>query len=163
MSSLFYLRKQGALSFKGIKNKKGYLTTMYGITVGINLVLFFLVFPFTANLASASVSTEGFSSFEMSVDIPCPGHAPLINTEVEGISGVKKVEYSFPNDFVVYYDSSETSQKEVLSLDVFEEYPATLTVDSKQLTVSGPGCSGGCGGTGSCGGGCGSPSCNYNK
>ena len=40
-SSLVYLKKNDLLSFSGIKYKWKYLTTMYGFTIGINLLLFF--------------------------------------------------------------------------------------------------------------------------
>lgn len=50
VSSVLYLRKQGILSWNGVKRKKGYLATMYGSTMGINLFLFIFAFPMLANL-----------------------------------------------------------------------------------------------------------------
>ena len=167
LSSILYLRKNKSLSWEGIKRKKGYLYIMYGSTVGINLVLFLLVFPYLANVTGGVIgSTDDLSMLKISVDIPCPGHAPLISSEVKTIVGVKGSEYSFPNDFEVYYDSSETTKKEILGLEVFEEYPATVLGEDlvsynkiEQTSTStqksgGCGC-GGCGGGGSCGGSCG--------
>ncbi len=173
LSSFLYLRKQSSLSKKGIKKNKSYLIIMYGSTIGINLILFMLIFPFLANFTGAAVmDTSGLPSLNLKVEIPCPGHAPLISSELQTINGVQGSEYSFPNNFEVYYDETQTSEEEILSLEVFNEYPAT-NVDNPNLnnkvvaqapspspTTS---CSGGCGGTGSCGGGCGSPTCNYNK
>jgi len=72
----------------------------------------------------------------------------------------------------VYYDDSITSEQEILSLEVFDEYPATVLgknsqsyqkTESKTSVSTGGSCSGGCGGSGSCGGSCGSPTCDYNK
>jgi len=171
LSSLIYLKKNKMLSFEGIKKKKGYLTVMYGSTVGINVVLFFLVFPFMANITGGVVDATGFSSMQIKVDIPCPGHAPLISNELKTINGVGGSEYSFPNNFEVYYDPSLTSEGEILSLEVFDEYPAIILGDTgklkeyspQQTPASAGSCGGGCGGTGSCGGGCGSPTCSYNE
>lgn len=172
LSSIFYLRKNACLSWEGIKRKKGYLSIMYGSTVGINILLFFLIFPFVAGITGNVSAAEmtGASLLSISVDIPCPGHAPLISSELKTIDGVKGSDYGFPNKFDVYYDPSITSEQDILSLDVFDEYPASIVgdsqvkeVESKTSDVSAGSCSGGCGGTGSCGGGCGSPSCDYNS
>ena len=108
------------------------------------------------------------SQSSISVDIPCPGHAPLISNEVKTIPGVKGSEYSFPNNFEVYYDSSQTSEGEILALEVFDEYPATklnqkVNEVSANAYSSGGTCGGGCGGTSSCGGSCGSPTCSYSS
>lgn len=168
MSSFFYLRKNKCLSWDGVKNKKGYLSIMYGSTVGVNLLLFFLIFPMLANVASAAPSDlSGLSLMQMTVDIPCPGHAPLISNEVSGVLGVEGVEYSFPNKFDVYY--SGEIEGEILSLEVFDEYPANVVSGKREGSYSlysdksGGTCSGGCGGAGSCGGSCGSSSCALNK
>ena len=202
LSSAFYLKKNGLLSLKGIKKKKKYLTAMYGSTVGINLILFFVIFPMLANLDTGSfANTTGNaitgnvvltdvnndnvnlqvpeptndSLLTLQVDIPCPGHAPLISGELKTIQGVTGVRYKSPNYFDVAYDSAQTSKTEILSLEVFDVYPATITFESES---SGPekislqenevrettslaqsndnvnsaeSCDGSCGGTGSCG------------
>ena len=173
LSSFIYLRRNKFLSWKGIKKKKGYLGVMYGSTVGINLILFLLVFPYLASITGGVVVAEVVDSsiFDISVDIPCPGHAPLITNELKTIQGVKGSKYRFPNKFQVYYDDSQTSEQEILSLEVFDEYPAEVIggnseVQAKQVSQTTPqsgSCSGGCGGTSSCGGSCGSPSCSLSK
>ncbi len=175
MSSFFYLRKNKSLSWDGVKSKKGYLSIMYGSTVGINLVLFLFIFPLVASVSSGVDDTSGLVALSISVDIPCPGHAPLISNEVKTITGVVGSEYSFPNDFEVYYDASKTTESEILGLEVFKAYPATKLSSNNQAfhsvsnfqqdnsnEYSSGGCSGGCGGAGTCGGSCGSSSCNYN-
>lgn len=169
LSSFFYLKRNKSLSWNGVRTKKGYLSIMYGSTVGINIVLFFFIFPFLANFTGASVANPNdYYSLSLEVDIPCPGHAPLISSELSTIGGVEGSEYSFPNKFEVYY-SDPLVRDEILLLEVFDEYPATV-VDSSNpesikplASVSSGSCGGGCGGSSDCGGSCGSPSCSYDK
>jgi len=142
ISALVYLKKNGILSFHGIKRKKGYLLTLYGTTIGVNLILFMLIFPIMANVGAgtsfaAALSSaffgqeniqvkEGESLLSIKVDIPCSGHAPLITGELRAISGVENVRFKFPNLFDVNYDSQRTSQQEILSLELFNTYKATV-------------------------------------
>lgn len=193
ISSFLYLKKQGfitlvrqknAFEFNFAKNilrrKWKYLSVMYGSTIAVNLLLFFVVFPalanvgpgfsMTGNVALAGVADGDFSLLSMKVAIPCPGHAPLISGELKKLVGVLGVKYKSPNIFDVAYDSDTVSQAEMLSLDVFEVYKPTVLdsvaqVDSAELDdgfnepVSGgcgAGCAGGCGaGVGGCGCGAG--------
>ncbi len=131
LSSLLYLRKNKLLSWQGIKRKKGYLTIMYGTTIGISLLFFFFIFPLTANIGGVNAQVVKTDSLlKISVDIPCPGHATLITNELKTIDGVEGVKFSMPNNFAVYYDASRTSKQEMLSLDVFKEYPAKVIEES---------------------------------
>jgi len=179
ISSAFYLRKNKLLHWQGIKRKKTYLATMYGLTIGINLLLFLVIFPMAASASAPSITgdviaAQDTSLVSMTVKIPCPGHAPLITTELQSIEGVEGIDYSFPNKFDVAYDSSITSLDAILALEVFDEYPATVTdesfssvestnevTDDVVVQSSGATCgisSGGCGGSssgGSSSGGCG--------
>jgi len=179
LSSTIYLRKNGLLSSTGMKRKWKYLSTMYGSTIGINLLLFLVIFPLLANVSlaqptpqpitgalvgiSGTSNNDGLSSLRLSVDIPCSGHAPLISQELKKIDGVTSVQFSFPNIFDVKYDSTKTSKQQILSLEVFKTYKATVSDESSlqntqqssdnQVTSGGGGCCGGsCGGSG---GGCG--------
>jgi copper chaperone CopZ len=131
-SSLLYLKNNRLLSWDGIKRKKIYLSTIYGLTVGINLFLFFLVFPLLANVSFASAAAysgepQDLNTLGLSVNIPCPGHAPLISNELKSIPGVFDVKYRFPNNFDLSYDITQTTVEEILQLEVFAEYPATVT------------------------------------
>jgi len=187
LSSSLYLRKNGLLSSSGVKRKWKYLSTMYGSTVGINLLLFLLIFPLLANVSLATVTgaaaapdtggsggISGSPIIRLQVDIPCSGHAPLITGELKTISGVSSVQFSFPNIFEVKYDSTKTSKEQILALEVFKTYKASVlgetattaaqsaapsTIGSSGQPASGGGCCGGggsCGGSGGgCGGGCG--------
>lgn len=151
ISAAIYLKKHNHFSMEGIKAKWKYLTVLYSTSIGVNLVLFILVFPLAANMTGAAVAvTEGSGSLSISVDIPCPGHSPLITGELQTIKGVESVVFSFPNDFDIAYDSSKTSKEEILSLSVFNTYPAEV------LSEEAPGYEeplGTCGSTGGCGGG----------
>lgn len=142
LSSILYLRKNGLLSSAGMKRKWKYLTTMYGSTIGINLLLFLVIFPLLANVSvaqptsqsitgalvgvSGTPNNDGLSSLRLSVDIPCSGHAPLISQELKKIDGVMSIQFGFPNIFDVKYDSTKTSKQQILSLDVFKTYKATV-------------------------------------
>ncbi len=141
LSSAFYLKKNGLLSLIGIKKKWKYLSVMYGSTIGTNLLLFMLIFPLLANVSVGTPSTTGDSigltgnedteSFiKLEVDIPCPGHAPLISEELKAIKGVTEIKFSFPDKFDVTYNAEETSKQEMLSLDVFDTYKATVISES---------------------------------
>lgn len=151
ISSVVYLNKNGLLSFKGAKKKWKYLSVMFGSTAGVNVLLFFFIFPLLANVSFANVTgsvigADAIESVTLTADIPCPGHAPLISNELKSISGVSGVKYSLPNVFEVLYDSSKTSLSQILSLKVFESYPATpeLSVNSVSDSVK-ESYSGGCG------------------
>jgi len=168
LSSGLYLRKNGFLSFDGAKRKWKYLSTMYGSTLVVNLLLFMIIFPLMANVSLASpvtgsiIANNDLSSLKLSVDIPCSGHAPLISQELKAVSGVTSVQFSLPNTFDVKYDSTKTTKQQILSLDVFKTYKANVldeSSQSNQLSQSsvadgksnqlGSCCGGGC--NGSCG------------
>ncbi|MBU1112171.1 MAG: hypothetical protein ABIG93_02660 [archaeon] len=138
LSSVLYLRKHKFLSWAGVKKKWKYLSVMYGSTIGINLFLFMLIFPLLANVSAASPTGafaagsdfDDLSSISLKVNIPCPGHAPLISEELKTIAGVSSIQFSFPNNFDVTYDPTQTSKEEILALEVFETYSAEVTDES---------------------------------
>jgi hypothetical protein len=127
LSSLFYLKKNNKLSISGIKSKRKYLITMYGLTIGTNLIFFFFIFPLTANIGGVSAhEVADLSLLKIKVNIPCSGHTPLITNEIKTIKGVNGTKFIMPNTFEVYYDSSKTSEKQILSLEIFKRYPAKI-------------------------------------
>jgi len=148
LSSVLYLRKNGLLSTIGAKRKWKYLSTMYGSTIGINLLLFLIIFPLLANVSFAQSPTGNFiagvnsslSILKLQVDIPCSGHATLISGDLKTVSGVTGVQFSLPNVFEVTYDSSKTSKQQILALDVFKTYKAAVLSEStnqpSQLNVA---------------------------
>jgi len=177
LSSVLYLRKHKFLSWTGVKRKWKYLGVMYGSTIGINLFLFMLIFPLLANVSAASPTGafaagsdfDDLSSISLKVDIPCPGHAPLISEELKTIDGVNSIQFGFPNNFDVTYDSTQTSKEEILALEVFGTYSAEVTDESTGVSSAASdqesdsytasscsSCSGGassCDGSGTCDGG----------
>jgi len=184
VSSIIYLKNQGFLTVNRIqrkfeisllngtfRRKWKYLTTMYGTTIAINLILFMLIFPLVANIdsgvsltgafASAAESTDSEGLMTLQVNIPCPGHAPLISGELKTINGVENVKFRFPNYFDIGYNPSQASQQQILSLDVFDTYPASVVdknIPDSAVQDNGVvgGCGAGCGSScGTGGGGCG--------
>ena len=151
ISALIYLKNNGILSISGIKRKKGYLLTLYGSTVSINLLLFMLIFPIMTNIVNGASLTsavsgaffsqkniqnkEGENILSIKVDIPCPGHAPLISGEIKTITGVETVGFKFPNLFDISYNSGDTSKEKILSLDVFNTYKAVVINEQKDKTT----------------------------
>jgi copper chaperone CopZ len=151
ISALFYIKRQGFITLDRaedglrinfssdvIQRKWKYLSTLYGTTIGINLLLFLIVFPLLANVSLSLPSTAenavlygaSLSSLQLKVDIPCSGHATLISGELKTINGVASVQFSLPNIFDVKYDSAKTSKQQILSLDVFKTYKATVVSES---------------------------------
>ena len=158
ISAIIYLKRCKLLSIEGIKIKKKYLSILYGTSIGVNILLFLVIFPILANVTSATPagnSVTGLSEVKLKVDIPCSGHAPLISEELKTINGVKAVRFEFPDYFYVSYDSSEASQEKILSLGVFREYPATKVSGDNELKQQNiaagcskcSSCNGACGGT----------------
>ncbi|MEM4330515.1 MAG: heavy-metal-associated domain-containing protein [Candidatus Pacearchaeota archaeon] len=138
ISSFLYLKKSKLLSFEGIKKKKKYLITLYGSTIGINFLLFMVVFPLLANVSVGSSTidenseliSKTYSVLKLKVDIPCPGHAPLISSDLKRLEGIKEVKFTFPDIFVITYDTAKTKKERILSLEVFNSYTATILEES---------------------------------
>jgi len=94
-------------------------------------VLFFIsstVFSNTQQipLTGNTIANDGTSTVILKVSIPCPGHAQLIIRNLNSISGVKNVKFDFPNIFNVEYDLSQTTEEDILNLDVFNTYRAQV-------------------------------------
>lgn len=126
LASVIYLKQNSLLSLKGIKKKKAYLLTMYGLTIGINIFLFLFIFPLFANVSALPTTgnMDSLETFSISVNIPCSGHAPLITEELKTIDGLYEVKFSLFNNFLITYDSSKTNKDEILALDIFKTYKA---------------------------------------
>jgi len=159
VSAVIYLKRQGFITFNKtedgleinfspglIRRKWKYLSTLYGATIGVNLLFLMVIFPLLANVSVAAPSTDGntfiagqynnVSSIKLKVDIPCPGHAPLIQQELRSIDGVLDVKYTFPDVFDVKYDPTKTSKQQILSLEVFKTYRATILEESNIQKLS---------------------------
>ena len=139
ISSAFYLRRQGMLSWEGARRRWKYVTVMFGTTVAINLLFFMVIFPLVANsgfsaaapvVAAQSTDTVQAavdrSSVTLQVQIPCPGHAPLVMDELKRVDGITSLKYQFPDKFVVGYDPAKLTVEKILAADVFKEFPAQV-------------------------------------
>ena len=137
ISAIIYLKKNAILSFQGIKRKWKYLSILYGTTIFVNLLFFMVIFPYLANLnrvqPSALIGATHLSSITLKVEIPCPGHAPLIIDELKKIEGVEDVKFSFPNLFDVKYNPSKTSKEKLLSLEIFNTYKAVVIKETRSF------------------------------
>lgn len=122
-----------SFSLEGIKREWKYITTLYGTTILVNLLLFMVIFPLTANLTSASFNPQNYngkiSTLTLQVSIPCPGHAPLITGELKKLNGIVNVRFNFPNYFDVSYDPNKSSKQEILSLEIFKTFNANIVND----------------------------------
>lgn len=150
ISALFYLRRNKRLSAIGIKNSGKYLLVLYGTTLGVSLLFIYVIFPAVIGMAynrasevktaeqtatpqnpSSSVPTQNPQAaaqtalITITVDIPCPGHAPLIIEELKKIDGVTNVTYGNPNVFNIEYDQDKTSKDAILMLEIFKTYKTT--------------------------------------
>lgn len=132
ISAIIYLRRNNILSVGGAKKKWRYLSILYGTTIFVNLLFFVVIFPVITNLnlGKSNSIVQGtniqLTPLTLEVEIPCSGHAPLIKGELEKISGVKEIKFRFPNLFDIKYNSLETSEKEILFLEVFKTYKAKI-------------------------------------
>jgi hypothetical protein len=137
LSGLLYLRRNGLLSWRGARRKWRYLGGMFGATLAVNLLFFWVVFPAMANLdltapasaqAPASQGADGaaLDVTTLRVAIPCPGHAPLVVGELRGAPGIRTVRYEGPDLFRVEYDPAATTLEGILALPVFEAFPAEI-------------------------------------
>lgn len=126
LSALFYLRKNGGI--KTAMNHKGYLSILYGTTIAIALIMYFIVFPMVAGVSASTGGTVSAddSQIKIKVIIPCEGHAPLITDELKKLNGVNNIQFSSPNYFTISYDNSKTNQDQILNLNIFKEYKASI-------------------------------------
>ncbi len=128
-SALLYLKKTDNLSFSGILRKKKYISVIFGTTIGVNLLFLLVFFPAIANvdfgLGSSGLSAN-ISRNILQVDIPCPGHAFLVNSELRNLSGVEKSKFDPPDYFEVFYDDKKVSIEEIIFLNIFKEYEAIV-------------------------------------
>ena len=131
-SAVAYLNRLGIFSWSGIKRKWRYLSILYGTTIGVNLLFFMVIFPWSANInlnkSTPTVLAESINLTKviLQVEVPCSGHAPLIIGELKKLNGVSQATFKSPNFFEVSYDPAQVSQDLLLSLEVFKTYPAKI-------------------------------------
>lgn len=93
ISATFYLRRNGILSWSGIKRKWKYLSIMYGTTIAINLLMFYVVFPAVGNIRT-NASTNSSNSNNVVAEQPVSPEVQQIEMDQIG-SGYR------PNSFTV--------------------------------------------------------------
>jgi len=150
VSATFYLKRIDRLSIAGAIEKKKYLAILFSTTVIVNILFFNYVMPFIGgvrpvsnelvqaqveNKKSNSVPVNAFEEtnplarkveeFNISVDLPCSGHAFLVTSDLEKLKGVESVDFYSSNKFKIKFDSSVVSKNQILAIDIFKTYKAT--------------------------------------
>jgi len=133
LSAGIYLKRLNRLSVTGIKSKSKYLLVLYGTTMAVNLLFFFVIFPWVANLGLPKNTTpavlaekNNFSTITLEVQIPCSGHAPLISDELKKLPGIVGIKFQLPNRFIVDYDSSKVNSLQITSAEIFKSFPVKI-------------------------------------
>lgn len=62
LTAIFYLKRNDLLTTNGIKKSWKYLTILFVTTIGINLILFYLVIPAVGNIRSNGATSQPISS-----------------------------------------------------------------------------------------------------
>lgn len=124
LAAFFYLKKNNCCTRRGIKKKYKYLATLYSVTIITNILVAYLIIPALISgpdrRMEYGVNQLTLASIE--VQIPCPGHAPLIIDELEKVSGVKDVSFQAPRTFKVAYNSEETSLDNIKMVEIFKAF-----------------------------------------
>ena len=114
----------------GKDSRKTIFAAMGIIAVAAILSIFYFGLS-GATTGNATLSTENADSrITLQVQIPCPGHAPLITGELKKLPGVQGVKFNFINNFEVSFDSAKTSKEQILALEIFRAYPAKITAET---------------------------------
>lgn len=119
ISSFFYFKRNCC------DNKTRYISILLGSVLFVNGLLFYIVFPWIANVngrAPENINIK-LSEMKLKVQIPCSGHASLIVDELKNI-GVTEVVYSDPDEFDVKYDESKISKSEIIGVSILKEFKA---------------------------------------
>ena len=92
----------------------------------ILILLGLLLLTACSSSPTGNIVSTSSDELTLQVDIPCPGHASLITQELYTINGVTNIEYRTGHYFDISYDSTLTNQEEILSLEIFNTYPAQV-------------------------------------
>ena len=130
ISGLLYLRRNGLLSWRGARLRWRYLGGMFGATLAVNLLFFWVVFPAVANLdlsprAAAQAPARGGRPPSRgpfaSPSLPQP-RAARHRRAARRAGGIRR--YDGADLFRVEYDPATTLVE--ISLPVFEAFPAEI-------------------------------------
>ncbi len=96
------------------------------ILISIAIILLIAgIFYFTkiSSTSTGNVVAQG-SIIKLQVQIPCAGHATLIKNSLLSLNGITNVQFTNPNIFLVSYDPNKLNKGDILSIQIFKEYPA---------------------------------------
>jgi len=100
---------------------------IFGIIALILIGVFIFAKPnTTANVVDDSAINPNLKTIKLKVNIPCQGHAGLIIAELKEVSGVQSARFISPNIFQVDYDSNQTTESQIISINIFKEYSAKI-------------------------------------
>lgn len=122
LSAVLYLRRDCCQTRR---SKIKYITFLFGSVLIVNIFMLFIIFPAAVNAGTGKVTAGDYKIVKLKVDIPCPGHAQLIKDELIKLDGVSEVEFKTPDFFDVKCDK-RLSEEEILSLDIFKEFPGRV-------------------------------------
>lgn len=126
ISTFFYLKSNCC------KNKIKYVATLLISVLVVNALVFYVVFPWAANLNGrmSGNSSVVLAEMDLKVEIPCSGHASLIIDELKK-GGASEVVYNTPDEFRVRYDGSKVTKENLISLAILKEFKAVEIYQSK--------------------------------
>lgn len=115
--SYFYFKKQCCT------NKIRYVSIIFSSMILVNILLFYIVFPWMTNLQNNSniAFASNLSELKIQIDIPCTGHAPLIVYELKK-AGISDVIFTDPDTFDIKYDSTKITTEQIKGLQLFEDF-----------------------------------------
>jgi hypothetical protein len=124
LAAFFYLKNNQCCSAKGIRKKYKYLIVLYATTVTTNILMAYIIIPVFINKQSTIPVNQNvqLAITNIEVQIPCPGHAPLIIDEVRKVSGVENVSFKMPRTFEIAYNSQKTSLENITNLEIFKTF-----------------------------------------
>jgi hypothetical protein len=124
LAAFFYLRKNGCCNRRDIKKKYKYLLTLYSVTILTNILVAYLIIPALASGPGRQKDdgSNRLSVANVEVQIPCPGHAPLIISELEKVSGVEEISFQTPRTFEIAYDPQEISLESIEAAEIFKTF-----------------------------------------
>jgi len=123
LAAFFYLRRKCCCNTSGIKKQWKYLSSLYLTTIVINILMAYVILPASANqIDKQTINEKTTAVINLSVQLPCPGHAPLITDEIKKIDGVGAVNFQLPRHFQVNYNPQKTNPTEIMSLEIFKTF-----------------------------------------
>lgn len=121
-SAFLYIKK---FSDKSIKRHWKYLAVLYSSVIIINLLMIYLIFPYTSNISlNSNTISERSKILNLDFDIPCSGHAPLVISELKKVDGIENVKFISGKSFEIIYDPEKINKEQILKQDICKEFNA---------------------------------------